>query len=150
MRSTYNVAVALGLAVLGGFALASPRQPPPPFAVVVAELNRTNAGQRIEAAPKLAVGVMTYDLPPNGATVLHWHPHQRLIYVLAGTLTVINAETGEKMEYSAGKFFAEMRNIRHTEHNFGTRTTRFLAISLMPEGGNKINVRRDGDGVAPR
>ncbi len=104
--------------------------PTPP--VVVREVfsgSTTAAGQPIVLPQKNArLVVSTYDIAPGARLPVHKHPSPRYAYVLAGTLTVTDAESGEAKVYSAGDFIVEMVDRWHYGTNTGTEPVKLVVI----------------------
>jgi len=64
---------------------------------------------------------------------VHKHPHQRIAYVLEGTLSV-EQEGGETRHYPAGSMLIEMRDQWHRAGGVGNTSVRLLVIDIGPEG----------------
>lgn len=104
--------------------------PAPP--VVVREVfsgSTTAAGQPIVLPGKDArLVVSTFDIDPGARLPVHKHPFPRYAYVLAGTLTVTDVESGEAKTYSAGDVIVEMIDRWHFGANTGTLPVKLLVI----------------------
>ena len=94
----------------------------------------TITGQKIEVPnnPNVVVSMVTF--PPGAALPVHKHLYPHYVYVLEGTLTVTNVETGKTFDAPRGKFFAEMNNTWHFGRNNGTTPVKILVIDQLPPG----------------
>jgi quercetin dioxygenase-like cupin family protein len=123
-------AALLWLPVLSAPAVLADNAPAPP--VVVREVfsgSTTAAGQPIVLPQKNArLVVSTYDIAPGARLPVHKHPSPRYAYVLAGTLTVTDAESGEARTYSAGEVIVEMVDRWHFGANTGSEPVKLLVI----------------------
>lgn len=123
-------AALVWLPVLSASVALADTAPAPP--VVVREVfsgNTTAAGQPIVLPQKNArLVVSTYDIAPGARLPVHKHPAPRYAYVLAGTLTVTDAESGEAKTYSAGDVIVEMVDRWHYGANTGSEPVRLLVI----------------------
>ena len=73
-------------------------------------------------------------LPAGGPQLrVHKHPHQRIAYVLEGTLSV-ERESGETRQYTAGSILIEMRDEWHRAGIVGTTSVKLLVIDITPQG----------------
>jgi len=106
----------------------------------VVQTRTTNVGQAIVVPAHPTVIVSQSTIPPGGRTPTHKHPYQRYVYVLDGTLTVVDETTGQTFEIKSGGFLAEMVNRWHHGENRGTTSVRLVAIDQVPEGtgGNMV------------
>lgn len=101
----------------------------------LASATTTAAGQPITLPQKNAqVLVSMFDIPPGAKLPVHQHPFPRYAYVLAGTLQVTNAETGESNSYKTGDFIVEMIGKWHQGANLGTEPVKLLVIDQVEEG----------------
>ena len=78
--------------------------------------------------------VSTYDIAPGAQLGVHRHPYPRYAYVTAGTLTVINAESGAETVYTAGNVIVEMVGIWHYGANRGSDPVHLIVIDQDPPG----------------
>lgn len=101
----------------------------------VTATSRTTAGQPIVLPQKDAeVAVSIYDIPSGATLPVHRHPFPRYAYVLGGTLTVTNVETGEATVYRAGDFIVEMVDRWHRGGNTGAEAVKLLVIDQVEKG----------------
>jgi quercetin dioxygenase-like cupin family protein len=132
-----RVVVIAALAV----ALAAPvfADPAGPLATPVARTHLTITGQPITvpANPDVVVSIATF--PPGSKVVEHKHPFPHLVYVMEGTLTVTNTETGKTFDAKQGEFVAEMEDTWHYGVNNGAVPVKLLVIDEVPRG-TKSNV----------
>jgi quercetin dioxygenase-like cupin family protein len=127
-RAVARVFAALGF--LAPIAALADSAPTPP--VVVREVfsgSTTAAGQPIVLPQKDArLVVTTYEIAPGARLPVHKHPFPRYGYMLAGTLTVTDVESGESKTYSAGDTIVEMVGRWHYGANTGTEPVKLLVI----------------------
>jgi len=100
----------------------------------LANTNKTNEGQQIVAPehPNVVASITTF--PPGAETPEHKHLYPHYVYVMEGTLTVTNLETGKKFEAKQGQFVVEMMNVWHKGKNEGTIPVKLLVIDQLPSG----------------
>jgi len=94
----------------------------------------TITGQKIAvpANPNVVVSKVTF---PAGAELpVHKHPWPHYVYILEGTLSVTNTETGKTLDLKQGSFFAEMNNTWHYGKNNGARPVKLIVIDQLPQG----------------
>jgi quercetin dioxygenase-like cupin family protein len=92
----------------------------------------TDIGQPLEFPVPAEITSYVAELPV-GVYPFHTHPNQRLVYVLAGTLTVED-EQGKSRAYPAGSMVVEMRNIFHRPVNRGPDPVKLLVIDISKPG----------------
>lgn len=129
MRIVPIVAV-LFWASANAFASEAPKMTVAP----VFSTDTTVTGQKIEvpANPHVAVSLATF--PPGAALAVHKHPYPHYVYVLEGTLTVTNSETGKVFDVPAGGFLVEMNDTWHFGKNNGPTPVKLLVIDQVPQG----------------
>ena len=71
---------------------------------------------------------------PGDKTAVHKHPFPHYGYVLQGTLTIVNTETGKSFQVKTGEFLVEMVNTFHYGENRGTVPVKILIVDQVPEG----------------
>jgi quercetin dioxygenase-like cupin family protein len=130
---------SLLVAVIVGIACSASAQTAGPVVTPVARTHTTITGQPIvvPANPDVVVSIATF--PPGSKIVEHKHPFPHLVYVMAGTLTVTNTETGKTFDAKEGAFVAEMEDTWHYGVNNGTVPVKLLVIDEVPQG-TKTNV----------
>jgi quercetin dioxygenase-like cupin family protein len=114
--------------------------------VVVAEVlstTMTAGGQPIilPQGPVRLVATMV-EIAPGAKLPVHKHPFPRYAYVLNGTLTVTEAETGTKYPYKAGDFIVEVVDRWHSGENTGADPVRLLVIDQVPDGSASTILRQ--------
>jgi quercetin dioxygenase-like cupin family protein len=111
--------------------------------VPVFSSNTTITGQPITvpANPKVVVSKVTF--APGAALPVHKHPFPHYVYVLEGTLSVTNVETGKTFDVPAGSFFVEMNDTWHFGKNNGTQPLTLLGIDQIPQGAASNIVLKD-------
>jgi quercetin dioxygenase-like cupin family protein len=82
--------------------------------------------------PKVTAVFATF--PPGAALPVHKHPYPHYVYVLEGTLSVTNEETGRSFDVRQGEFFAEMQDTWHYGKNNGKVPVKLLVIDQLPPG----------------
>jgi quercetin dioxygenase-like cupin family protein len=91
----------------------------------------TSSGQPIVLPQKDAqVVVSTYEIAAGAALPEHKHPFPRYGYVLAGTLRVINDDTGKTEDYKTGDFILEAVGQWHRGINTGSEPLKLLVIDI--------------------
>jgi quercetin dioxygenase-like cupin family protein len=91
----------------------------------------TSSGQPIVLPQKDAqVVVSTYEIAAGAALPEHKHPFPRYGYVLAGTLRVINDDTGKTEDYKTGDFILEAVGQWHRGINTGSEPLKLLVIDV--------------------
>ncbi len=80
------------------------------------------------------VQVSTFRVPPGAQLPVHKHPFPRMAYVMSGTLTVTDVETGTESTYEPGDFVVEMVDAWHFGRNVGSEPLDLLVIDLSPRG----------------
>jgi quercetin dioxygenase-like cupin family protein len=114
-------------------------QPAGPIITPLARTHLTITGQPIvvPSNPDVVVSIATF--PPGSKIAEHKHPFPHLVYVMEGTLTVTNTETGRTFDAKAGEFVAEMEDTWHYGANNGAVPVKLLVIDEVPQG-TKSNV----------
>ncbi|MGH6872594.1 MAG: cupin domain-containing protein [Rhizomicrobium sp.] len=135
MRTKLLIATLMALAC--GSALAA--NSPAPVTTPVAKTTTTVTGQTIVVPPNPEVRVVTVTFPPGARLPVHKHLFPHYVYVLKGTLTVVNVETGKSMQMREGSFFAEMIDTWHYGINNTAAPIDLLVIDQVPMG-TKSNV----------
>jgi quercetin dioxygenase-like cupin family protein len=98
----------------------------------VAKTTTTDIGQPLEFPAPAEITSYVAEIPV-GIYPFHTHPYQRVVYVLAGTLTV-EEESGTAREYPAGSMVVEMRNVVHRPVNRGPDVVKLLVIDIAKPG----------------
>jgi len=105
-------------------------------------LTTTVTGQPIVVPPNPDVIAQIGTFPPGARLPEHKHPYPHIVYVMEGTLTVINTETGKSFDVHAGDFVAEMQNTWHYGINNGTLPVKLFVIDEVPHGVTRNLVPR--------
>jgi quercetin dioxygenase-like cupin family protein len=100
----------------------------------VARTHVTATGQAIVVPDHPDVVVSTATFPPGARLPVHKHPYPHFAYVLEGTLTVTNTQTGKTFEVKTGQFLAEMQDTWHFGMNNGREPVKLLIIDEVPHG----------------
>jgi quercetin dioxygenase-like cupin family protein len=129
MRTVAIVATVLAF-VGAAYAAGTPQFSGQPLA----NTNTTNEGQVITAPvhPNVVASITTF--PPGAETPVHKHLYPHYVYVMEGTLTVTNLETGKTFQAKQGQFVVEMMNVWHKGKNEGTTPVKLLVIDQLPNG----------------
>ena len=107
---------------------------PPPQVTPVTRTNMTITGQRIVVPHKPDLIVATAVFAPGAGLPVHKHPYPHYVFVLEGTLTLVNVETKKTYEIVTGSFVAEPLNTWHYGVNNGTVPLKVLVIDQVPHG----------------
>lgn len=96
----------------------------------------TTAGGQPIVLPQGPVRLIatTYDIAPGAQLPVHKHPFPRYGYVLAGTLTVTDTESGKTYDYKRGDFIVELVDRWHFGKNAGSEPLKLLVIDQVPDG----------------
>jgi len=91
-------------------------------------------GQPIAAPahPTVIATIVTFQ--PGDKTGVHKHLYPHYGYMLEGTLTIVNSETGKSFELKPGEFLVEMMDTWHYGENRGTVPVKLLVVDTVPEG----------------
>lgn len=103
----------------------------------------TITGQKIDVPNNPNVMVSTATFPPGAALPVHKHLYPHYVYVLEGTLSVTNVETGKSIDLPQGKFFVEMNNTWHFGKNNTQQPIKLLVIDQVPSGVKSNVVVKD-------
>ena len=121
-------------ALLLFFGTAQAADAPQVTSVPVFSGDTTITGQKIEVPDKPKVVVSLTTFPPGSRLRVHKHLYPHYVYVLEGTLTVTNVDTGKTFDVPQGKFFAEMNNTWHFGKNNTAAPVKLLVIDQLPPG----------------
>lgn len=100
----------------------------------ILQTRTTNTGQPIEVPAHPTVIVSQTTIAPGARIRTHKHPYPHYVYVIEGTLTVVDEANGKTFEIKPGGFFAEMVDTWHHGENRGKTLVRLVAIDQVPEG----------------
>jgi quercetin dioxygenase-like cupin family protein len=112
---------------------------PAPVTALVASTTTTLTGQVITVPANPEVHVNTVTFAPGARLPVHKHLYPHYVYVLEGTLSVTNVDTGAKFDLKQGSFFAEMIDTWHYGENKTNVPLKLLVIDQVP-AGTKTNV----------
>lgn len=101
----------------------------------VISATETSTGQPIvlpQKSPQLIAS--TYEIPPGTTLPKHKHPFPRYGYVLAGTITVTNLDTGKIENFKTGDFILEAVGQWHQGTATGTEPVKLLVIDMVEKG----------------
>lgn len=107
---------------------------PAPVSTPVASVGTTIIGQKIAIPKDPTVIVSTIVFAPGARTPVHKHLYPHYAYVLEGTLTITNVQSGKSFDVTAGQFLAEMQDTWHYGENKGTVPVRLLIVDHLPKG----------------
>lgn len=110
----------------------------------IVQTRTTNAGQPIDVPAHPTVIVSQTTIAPGARIRSHKHPYPHYVYVVDGTLTVVDETTGKTFQIDRGGFFAEMTDRWHHGENRGTTMVRLIAIDQVPEGVARNMVMKPG------
>lgn len=108
----------------------------------VATVRTTNVGQELVVPDHPTAVVSQTTIPVGARTPAHKHPYLRFVYVLDGTLTVVDEATGRTFEVGKGGFLPEMIGRWHHGENRGRTPVRLIAIDQVPEGVTTNTIMR--------
>ncbi|HEY7977918.1 MAG TPA: cupin domain-containing protein [Rhizomicrobium sp.] len=123
-----------GAVLLGGTSLV---QAADAAKISVAPLSRTDTtitGEKIVVPPNPDVVTSIATFPPGAELPVHKHPYPHYVYVLEGTLTVFNTDTGKSFTVKKGDFIVETNANWHYGKNEGAVPVKLLVIDQLPAG----------------
>jgi quercetin dioxygenase-like cupin family protein len=114
--------------------LTAPALAGTPVTAPLVATDQTVIGQPLVSPshPKVIATVISFQ--PGDKTAVHKHLFPHYGYMLEGSLTITNSETGQSFELKAGDFLVEMMDTWHYGENRGAVVTRMLVIDSVPEG----------------
>jgi quercetin dioxygenase-like cupin family protein len=130
----YLAALCFAGIACGSTAVVAASQHPAPVSTPVASTDTTVIGQKIESPKHPTVIVSTILFAPGARTTVHKHLYPHYAYVLDGTLTITNVQTGKTFDVTAGQFLAEMQDTWHDGENNGKTPVRLLIVDHVPKG----------------
>ena len=80
------------------------------------------------------------DIPAGGVTAIHQHPWSRIVYVERGTLRVVNHDTGDSRDFTAGQVLPEVVSQWH-EGRAPAGPVRLVVLDLVPPGASNMVMR---------
>ena len=111
------------------------RQEGPVKVTPIIKADRNIAGQPIVFPQKDGeVTVTTYEFPPGADLPVHKHPYPRIGYVLAGTLEIVNEDTGKTDTLKTGDVLLEAVDQWHHGKNVGDVPVKMLVIDTDQKG----------------
>jgi quercetin dioxygenase-like cupin family protein len=132
-----RASIVVGALLFAGTAFAAEQVPytgPKVVSTPVTTLNTTITGQPLDVPQHPTVNVAIATFPPGAQLPVHEHLYPHYVYVLEGTLTVVNTQTNETKQFHQGEFFAEMNNTWHFGKNDTNAETKLLVIDQLPPG----------------
>ena len=109
----------------------------------VFKTTRTIADQPIQLPQNnVEVIVSMYDIAPGAMLPVHQHHFQRYAYVLSGTLSVTNLESGNNSTFKQGDFVVESLSQWHKGANNGPEPVKLLVIDQIEQGGESVTLRK--------
>ncbi len=88
------------------------------------------------------VSASVFTIEPGASLPVHRHAFPRYGYVLAGSLSVRNFDTGKTQEFHAGDFIIESIANWHSGSNSGVEPLKLLVIDQAPAGEQTTEVKR--------
>lgn len=110
---------------------------------LIARTDTTLIGQKIEVPKNPTVIVSSSTFAPGARTPEHKHLYPHYVYIMDGTLTIVNTETGKSYDEKAGTFFLEMLNTWHYGINKGAAPVHTIVIDQVPAGVKANHVLKD-------
>lgn len=86
--------------------------------------------------PEVVVSIL--EIEPGAELPPHRHPFARYGYILSGTLSVTNLDTGKVMTFPPGAFVIESMAQWHTGTNPGNEPLSLLVLDQVEEGMENI------------
>jgi len=87
------------------------------------------------------VVVSILEIEPGAELPPHQHPFARYGYIMSGTLSVTNLETGKERTFHSGAFVIESMAQWHSGTNPGTETLKLLILDQVEKGSENIILR---------
>lgn len=134
------VTALVGFAYLTGSARAADYQTN--VNTIIAKLDKTIIGQRVEVPKNPTVIFSTSTFAPGARTVEHKHPWPHYVCIQEGTLTIVGTEVGKDFPMSKGSCFLEMLDKWHYGINKGTVPVVTLVVDQVPAGIAKNSVTK--------
>ena len=100
----------------------------------IARTSTTITGEKIVVPPNPDVVTSIATFPPGAELPVHKHPYPHYVYVLEGTLTVFNTDTGKSFTVKKGDFIVETNANWHYGKNEGMVPVKLLVIDQLPAG----------------
>jgi quercetin dioxygenase-like cupin family protein len=125
--------ILTGCILLGSSALAAAQSPI--SSEVIHRSTQTIADQPIhlpEGGVEVTASLVT--VQPGAALPIHQHPNVRYGYILTGSLTITNFETGKTMSFGKGEFIIESIASWHSGANEGAVPVTLLVIDQARPG----------------
>jgi quercetin dioxygenase-like cupin family protein len=88
------------------------------------------------------VSASIFTIEPGASLPAHRHAFPRYGYVLSGSLSVRNFDTGKTQEFHAGDFIIESIANWHSGSNSGFEPLKLLVIDQAPAGAQTTEVKR--------
>lgn len=82
------------------------------------------------------------EIEPGAELAPHQHPFARYGYILSGTLSVTNLETGIEKTFHSGAFVIESWGQWHSGRNPGTEPLILLVLDQIETGNENIILKR--------
>ena len=98
----------------------------------IARTGTTITGEKIVVPPNPDVVTSIATFPPGAELPVHKHPYPHYVYVLEGTLTVFNTDTGKSFTVKKGDFIVETNADWHYGKNEGMVPVKLLVIDQLP------------------
>jgi quercetin dioxygenase-like cupin family protein len=114
-----------------------------PVTALIATTSTTITGQPIVVPANPEVRVNTVTFAPGARLPVHKHLYPHYVYVLEGTLSVTNVDSGKSFDVKAGTFFAEMIDTWHYGENKTAVPLKLLVIDQVPAGTKSNTIVRD-------
>jgi quercetin dioxygenase-like cupin family protein len=105
-----------------------------PASVPLLNTDKTAIGQPIEAPSQPTVIATIVTFQPGDKTAVHKHLYPHYGYMLEGTLTIMNTQSGKSFELKPSAFLVEMMDVWHYGENRGTVPVKMLIVDTVPAG----------------
>lgn len=134
--------ILLSLMIAAAVVTAAQADAPKVKVTPLAAIDKTIIGQDVEVPKDAHAVAVIAEFPPGAKLPEHKHLYPHYVYVLEGTLTVINTESGKVLTVKQGDMVAEMMNTWHYGINKTAQPVRLLVIDVLPKGTTSNMVPR--------
>ena len=124
----------LALTVLAAASGAQAANAPKISVQPIARTGITISGEKIEVPANLEVVTSIATFQTGAELPIHKHPYPHYVYVLEGSLTVFNVDTGKSFVAKQGQFIVETNANWHYGKNEGAVPVKLLVIDQLPAG----------------
>lgn len=110
-----------------------------PVTTPIVRTDKTISGQPLRLPQGQAeIAAAAVEVPAGGSLPIHQHPWSRLVYVERGLIRIINHDTGQSLEFSAGQVLPEVVGQWHEVQAVGASPVRLVVFDIVPPGVNNM------------